>query len=135
MRDGARSAKPTASDPAEWPHLSLHYTGLAEPLLHEFEIRRVLVGQDFATVFQRIVGIDAKHLLPCRAGLGETAQMAVAGGQKRARDVGNSVASQPLHQEVNGLFVPSKLKRGQSLEVQKHIRKVWIQGLSPGETL
>ena len=61
-------------------HLSLHHTGLAEPVHHQFEIGRVLVGQDFATVFQRIVGIDAKHLLPCRAGLGETAQMAVAGG-------------------------------------------------------
>lgn len=68
---------------------SLYDTGLAQPLHDEFEIGGVLEGQDFATVFQGVVGIDAHHLLPRRASLFETVEVPVTGGQKRARDIGD----------------------------------------------
>src|SRR5262249_37713057 len=72
---------------------------------------------------------------PSRAGFVDEPEVAVAGGQKRARDISDRVAGEPLLQQVDSLFILPQLKVRQGPEVQKHIRKIWVQDRPAFETL
>jgi hypothetical protein len=58
--------------------------GFAKAIHDQLEIVGILVGQHFAAMFQRILGVDAKHFLPLATGFLEPTQMAVARRQEHA---------------------------------------------------
>jgi len=48
----------------------------------EFEIGRIFVRQDIATMFERVVRVDAKGLLPLGTGILDPTQMTVTRRQQ-----------------------------------------------------
>ena len=53
---------------------SLSEVSFAQAVYNPVEIGRVLVGQDFAPVLQRIIGVDLEHFLPLPARFREAAK-------------------------------------------------------------
>src|SRR5262245_47034090 len=77
----ACEATPRQADPTLVLPLSGRQPGLAQAVGDALELRR---GQDAAPVLQRVLGINRQNLFPQRLGLGNLAEMAIAGREQHS---------------------------------------------------
>src|SRR4030095_4506750 len=93
----------------------------AQPLDDAFEIGVCLVGENAATVLERIRRVEAKRFVPVRTGLFRMPQMAVGSSQQDARGVGVRIPNDSSLQSGNRVLILPEPEMNLAENVQEHV--------------
>src|SRR5690349_16014918 len=107
----------------------------SEAFRESLELAGILVRQNFAAVLQRVIRVDSQKVVPGRARLVWTVEMAVARCQQHARNIGLWVAGEPSLQVTDRWLVFGELESRLRVEMQQNVLGVRVQCAAAVETL